>query len=1086
MKKNKYLLQTNLIRKHKKCFSKDFFRTTRLIAALIVMAVFTFFQSKAYASDSFMDNALNEVAINSDHNLVDATAKIQQGRVTGTVTDQFGDPLPGATIIVDGTTIGAIADIDGNFVLENVDSDAFLNVSFVGYITERVAVEGRSVIDIVLSQTLEALDEVIVVGYGTQRRTTMTGSVSVADGDDLAMSPVSNVSGSLAGRLSGVIMRSRGGKPGDDNPEFYIRGVATTGQNAPLFVIDGIIRDNITQIDPQTIESVTVLKDAAAVAPYGMGGANGVILINTKQGVEGAPTLSFNSYYGMQTPTQYPNLLNAKDYMRLRNEAYRNENPGLTTIPFAEELIADYDALHAQDPDRYPDSNTRDLMNMTHPLQQHNLQLRGGTETLKYFGGLGFMKQDGLFDQVDYNRINYTLNTESKVTNTTTFTFNLLGSVERRNDLDVASSATQMFRNGYKFIPTEAIEYTNGLWGQFAGNTALGVLDAGYAKDDQNTLLGTIAIEQQLAFIEGLSIRGTFSYDTRNSYFKGWHTPFYFWTQDTSTTPYTYERQISTQEGSVPTYTYLTQTQTRRTSLSYQGFVNYSRSFGSHDITGLLVAEARENRWDQLYARRNNFAIDVDELNMGSSDKSDFDNGGSSSTGTQIGYVYRFGYVYDHKYMFEASGRYDGHYYFAPGERWGFFPAFSAGWRLSEENFMADMDNINNLKLRGSWGKSGNLAGSPYQYLSGYTLSGNRYAWGTGTMVQGAYQSQEANPLITWEMSTKSNIGIEAILWNSLLILEFDYFTERRTGMLLPPEVTVPFEYGISLADENAGIMDNSGIELILGSRYEFQNGLGIRFDGSLSYATNKMIEVFETAATYDNPNRRRTGRPFGTRFGYESDGLFSTDYDTNGDGIINEADGYNVEQFGTLHPGDVKYVDQNGDGVIDSNDETAIGYPAFPLMNYGFSFSADWGGFDLGLFFQGSAMSSEFINNFMTVPFLNNNSNADYEYYNDRWTTDNQGATYPRATSSPYANNVQTSDFWLRNSSYLRLKTGSLGYTLPARIVEGMNIQNIRVYATGQNLLTFSSIDFMDPELRGDTGYPNMKSVTFGVNVTF
>ncbi|MGF1586211.1 MAG: SusC/RagA family TonB-linked outer membrane protein [Bacteroidales bacterium] len=1082
MKKNNCLSQTDLAWKNRKFLLERFFRYRRLFACLIVIAAFS--GKYAYPNEPVTPDAAAEVL--TIPTLADNEIVLLQIRLSGTVTDQQNNPLPGTTITVEGTSTGTVADIDGKYLLENVESDAILSVSFVGYITRRIPVDGRTTIDIVLDETLEALDEVIVVGYGVQRRTTMTGSVSVAAGEELARAPVSNVSSALAGRLSGVIMRSAGGKPGNDNPEIYVRGIATTGGNAPLIVIDGIIRDNITQIDPQTIESVTILKDASAVAPYGLGGANGVILITTKKGQIGRPTLSFNSYYGTQTPTEYPDLLDAKDYMRLRNEAYRNENPGLTTIPFAEDLIADYDALNAQDPDRYPNSNTRSLMNMTHPIQQHNLQLSGGTEDLVYFGSLGFMKQDGLFDQVDYNRINYTLNTESQVTNTTRVTFNLLGSVERRNDLDVASSAAQMFRNGYKFIPTEALEYSNGLWGQFAGNTALGVLNAGYAKDDQNTLLGTIAIEQQMPFFEGLSAKATFSYDTRNNDFKGWHTPFYFWTQDLNTTPYTYERQISTQEGSVPTYTYLSQTRQRRTFFSYQGFLNYSRSFGLHDITGLFVAEARENRWDELFARRNNFAIGIDELNMGSSNRNDFDNGGSSSVGTQIGYVYRFGYVYNHKYMFEASGRYDGHYYFAPDERWGFFPAFALGWRVSEENFMEPLEYVNNLKLRASWGKSGNLAGSAYQYLSGYTLGGNRYGWGTGTMVQGAYQTRESNPLITWEVSTKSNIGVEAILWNSLLIFEFDYFTERRTGMLLPPDVTVPFEYGISLADENAGIMENSGIELILGTRHQFANGLRIGFDGSMSYATNKMIEVFETSATFDNPNRRRTGRPFNTRFGYQSDGLFSTGDDSNGNGVIDSEDGYNITQFGILHPGDVRYVDINGDGVINSDDEMEIGYPEFPLMNFGFNMTADWKGFDLGMFFQGSAMSSVFINNFMTVPFLNNNSNADYEYFNDRWTPDNQGATYPRATSSPYTNNVQTSDFWLRNSSYLRLKTASLGYTIPGSILQNIRLQNIRVHVTAQNLITFSSIKFMDPELRGDTAYPNVKTVTFGANVTF
>jgi TonB-linked SusC/RagA family outer membrane protein len=460
--------------------------------------------------------------------------------------------------------------------------------------------------------------------------------------------------------------------------------------------------------------------------------------------------------------------------------------------------------------------------------------------------------------------------------------------------------------------------------------------------------------------------------------------------------------------------------------------------------------------------------------------------------------VYRLGYVYNGKYMVEASGRYDGHYYFAPGLKWGYFPAFSLGWRLSEEKFMQNVDFIDNLKLRGSWGKSGNLAGDPYQYLSGYNLVGSQYAFGSGTMVPIAYSPQESNPNITWEVSTKTDIGFEATLWNSLLTIEADYFFEHRTGMLLPPAITVPQEYGLPLADENAGEMKNNGIELTVGSRRELANGLKLSFVGNFSYAKNEMVQVYETSATYDNPNRRRTGRPYLTPFGYKSLGLFSTADDINSDGIINSEDGYNVIQFGELHPGDIRYADirgQNGDptpdGVIDQNDEVVIGYPIYPEMSYGFTPAAEWKGFDLSLFFQGSARASIRTFGFQTVCFRNDNSNSDYEYLNNHWTPDNQDAKYPRADLGPTANNGNDldTDFWMKNTNFLRLKTLTFGYTLPKSILNSLKISNIRAYCSGQNLLTFSNLKFMDPETGYDnleTSYPLMKSFTFGLNVTF
>jgi len=1090
MEKNYYLLRTDY-----RSGPRKFFRITNLLTLFCLVAVFCVFGNNTYSQATSNDNAANQLILSHIDNQTDATAIPQQLRISGTVTNETGDPLVGATVQVEGTTTGAITDADGRYSVEVPDQNAVLVFSFVGYVTQSIPVAGQTTINVSMEPTLEALAEVVVTGYGTQRRTSVTGSISVVKGDEVAKVPVANISNSIAGKLAGVSMRPNGAQPGDDNPDIHIRGIGTSGENAPLIVVDGVIRDNINQVDPTIIESVSILKDAAAVAPYGMGGANGVILITTKKGETSAPTLTLNTYYGLQTPTYYPDLLDAQDYMTARNESYLNENPGGTDLPFALDLIEDYPELNAKDMDLYPSSNTDDLIDFWIPIQNHNLQLRGGSERMKYFSSVGYYRQDGVFEDVNYSRFNYSLNLDSKVTNTTSVTVGIIGSIERTNDLDVASSAAQLFRSGYKFLPTEAIYYSNGLWGQFAGNSPVAVLNSGgYDYTDGNTLLTSISIEQQIPFIKGLSVKGSFSYDTRITYRKGWHRPFVFYAIDTNVTPYEWTEQISTQEGSVPTYTYLTQTHTKRQYFTYQGYLNYQRTFGRSEITGLVVAEARNNTYESLDASRNNFAITVDELNMGSSDKNDFDNGGSSSVGAQIGYVYRLGYVFDNRYMVEASGRYDGHYYFAPGKRWGYFPAFSLGWRISQENFMRQFTFIDNLKLRASWGKSGNLAGSAYQYLSGYNLSGNRYAWGAGQMVQGAYVTTENNPNITWEVSEKTDIGFESSFWNSLLMVEFDYFFEHRTGMLLEPEITVPIEYGLNLAEENAGIMDNRGIELTIGSRYQLQNGLILSFDGNFSIAKNKMVEMFETAATYDNPNRRRTGRPFETAFGYHALGLFQESDDTNGDGIIS-IDEYPVTQFGVLHPGDIKYEDLSGpdgvpDGKIDSNDECEVGYPLYPLMSFGFTPSAQWKGFDLSLFFQGSAMCSFNINTFQTVPFYNNNSNCDYEYWNDHWTADNPNGLFPRATSNPYANNhsVQT-DFWFRNTSYLRLKTLTFGYTLPPNVTQFLTVKNVRLYFSGQNLITFSNLKFMDPEMgysQRETSYPQMKSFSLGANITF
>lgn len=1026
-----------------------------------------------------------------------ATSFSQQQAATlkGIIKNAKGEFLAGVTVKVKGANTGTVSREDGSFQLQVSGADkAVLEVSYMGYQSQEIAIGGRSTLEITLAESSSGLNEVLVIGYGTQKKVSSTAAISSVGGKELAKATVPNISNSLAGRVAGVSMRPDGGQPGADNPDIHIRGIATTGNNGALIVVDGIIRNNINEIPASSIASVTVLKDAAAVAPYGLGGANGVLLITTKKGLNGPPQLSLNAYYGVQTPTYYPDMLNAQDYMRLHNEAYLNENPGGAQLPYSRDLIDDYPALNAKDPDRYPISNTKDLVHLHAPMQNYNLQLTGGSQSVKYFVALGYLNQSGMFDPVKYQRYDYTVNMDVQATKTTTVNVSLIGAWQQTRSVDAATTVGNLFRSGYKFIPIANLRYSNGLWGEFAGNSPIGVLNAGYQRDNKSTMLSTLAVNQELPFIPGLSLKAAFSFDPMQTTSKGWHTPFYFYSQNLSTTPYSYTRQISTSEGSAATYTWLEQEYAQQRTYTYQGYLNYKRTFGRHDITGLLVAEARDSDSSAFSARRNNFGVNIDELSMGSSNKNDFDNSGSSSTGSQIGFVYRVGYSYANKYLVEASGRYDGHYYFAPGKRWGYFPAVSLGWVMSGEPFMQRVPFVSYLKLRGSWGKSGNLAGTSFQYLQGYSLYGNAYAWGNGTMVQGSFVPREANRNITWEISTKTDIGFEASLWKGVLDLEVDYFRERRTGMLLPPAVTIPIEYGLNLSDENEGIMQNQGIEITAGTTHQFANGLRIGLNGNFSYARNKMLQIFETSATRNNPNRSRTGRALGTPFGYHALGLFSTADDKNNDGIINPADGYNVIQFGNLHPGDIKYADLSGpdgkpDGKIDANDETHIGYPTYPLITYGFTPSASWKGLDLSLLFQGSSLSSFNIAGFQTIPFNNNNSNSAYEYYNNRWTPGNHQAKYPRANQSPYANNTQTSDFWMANTGLLRLKTAVLGYTLPSALAQRWKMQSLRVYISGQNVFTISKLNFMDPEVGytdGETAYPNQKVFVTGLNVTF
>lgn len=1009
----------------------------------------------------------------------------QQRTITGTIVDiNTGEFLIGVNVVIEGTTKGLVSDINGKFSIDVPNINTVLNISYIGYLTEKINVGSQSSLIVKMTPEVKKVDDVVIVGYGTQKRLSVTGSISTAKGEEVAESPVANISNSLAGRVSGVSMRPNGGQPGKDDPMIHIRGIATTGNNAPLIVVDGIIRNNINQIDPNTIESVTVLKDAAAVAPYGMGGANGVILITTKSGKSGETNLTFSTYFGVQTPTVYPKMLSAKDYMILNDSAFGSNQ---------KYLIDNYDKLHAKNPNKFPNSNFyRDVSNLSTPVQNYNVQLSGGQDKFKYFVGMGYYNQDGMFENLGYNRYNYNMKLEAQATSTTKVIASVHSAIE--NVKSTSTDPNSIIWNGVKAIPTDPMVYSNGLWGSSQGFSPVGTIKAGYNNSNAKTLMSSVSIEQQIPFIKGLSLKGSFSYDPTDSLTKNWTTPInYYHVADTSASKFIYNKV----PGSVKPA--LSENYKQTANYTYQAYLNYQNTFGKHEVTILGVAEARKSTLANLYASNQNYLIQVDELSLGSSSPANFGVGGGSQTGSQVGYIYRLGDNYDNKYIVEVAGRYDGHYTFAPDKRYGYFPSFSAAWRISEEGFLKDKFAwLYNLKLRGSWGQSGNLPYiggklAEFQYLNGYNLFANAYAFGSGSVVSGSRIPQESNPAITWETSTKRDIGFDLSLFRGMLNFEADYFHEDRNNMLLQPSDTVPVEYGISLALENAGKMSNDGVEFSLNYNYKFPNGIEVGFSANYSYVKNKLVKTVETSATYNNLNRRITGRQLNTPFGLHAMGLFTMADDKNYDGKIDSLDGYKVIQFGDIHPGDVKYADLNNDGKIDVNDQTVIGYPTYPSVTYGFTPTISWKGFDLSLFFQGVAQASINIANFQSQPFSNNKSNSSYEYFNNYWRTDRQNAIYPRLGDygALSDNNTQYSDFWMRNSSYLRLKNLVFGYTIPAQFTKFIGIKTLRAYYSGQNLFTFSSVKFIDPEeavvnTAATYFYPLQKVNTFGLDVTF
>lgn len=987
--------------------------------------------------------------------------------ITGKVTDEKGEGLPGVSVIVKGTQRGTITGGDGNFQLQIDSEQSTLIFSFVGYQSQEIAVGNQTNVSILLKADIKALGEVVVVGYGTQKKTSVTAAVSTMKGEEIASVPVANLSNSLGGRLSGLIVRQNTGEPGRDASNIFIRGVSTTGNSQPLLVVDGIPR-GFQNMDPNTIESITVLKDAAAVAPYGVAGANGVILVTTKRGKSGVPTVTYNAYLGFQNPTVLPELPTAYEYAKLKNEASLSVGGAPLYSEASLQKFKD-----GSDPDGHPNQNIYDMLfDKNTPLTSHNVELSGGSEKVNYYASVGYQHQAGIWSPTYQNRYNYAMNIDAHVTKTTKISFNINGREQINNAPTV--STDRLFELVHYASPITPILFSNGESGAYIWNNVHGT---GTSKTNTTQIYSQLSLEQDLTFLPGLKFKGTIAFDPTLTRNKAFRTPSHLWSVDTTQTPYVFIDGIFEQ-----TKSSLNQGMSYAKQLTYQASLSYTRSFGKSTIGVLGVFEAKSNDSENFGASRRNYNLSVDELSMGSSTLADISNYGMSASARQMGLVYRVSYDYADKYLFEASGRYDGSYYFSPERRFGFFPAFSVGWRLSEEAFLKNVHWLNNLKIRGSYGEVGALAGSAFQFLSLYNISGPAAVL-DGAAVQAAAEGIEANPFITWERAKKTNIGIEAILWRGLIKLEADYFFEHRGNMLTSPTVVVPVEYGVGLSQVNAGEMENKGIDLTLSSSRTFGKDFNATLGTNFTFAKNKLIQVFESSTTYDNPNRRVTGRPLGTRFGYESLGYFQVeDFDDNG----NLRAGIPTQPWGQVFPGDVRYKDVNADGKIDNADIVPIGTADIPQIIYGIFGNFNYKNFALDLLFQGAAKTNIFGQSGYWHPF--NNGRGAYKSNMDYWTPENRNASHTRITPSPTSNNNQTSSYLMFNSRYLRLKSINLAYNIPENISKKLKLQHARVFVSGQNLLTFTPIINYDPEIINSQAldYPQQRVISFGVNLTF
>jgi TonB-linked SusC/RagA family outer membrane protein len=994
------------------------------------------------------------------------TTQQQSRTITGKVTSQDGEAVIGASVKIKGTSTGTITDVDGVFslTLNQPASGLEIEISYVGYLTETVTVQGNSPLEVVLMEDIEVLNEVVVVGYGTQKRLTMTSAVSSIKGADVAVLPSPRLSSNIGGKVSGVITFQQSGAPGSDEATIYVRG------SQPLILVDGVERPG-DRVNQEDIESVTVLKDAAAVAPYGLKGANGVILITTKRGVTGKFTTIYKGEVSWQKPMRTPEFMGSADYFEFRNKAY--EMDGLTEQIMSAEEINKYRS--GSDPDRYPNTDWVGNYMKISNANKHTVSVSGGTEKIKAFVSIGYVYQNSMFDGQDYKRYTARANVDIQATNTTQISFD--NSFMRDIVNQTGLGAGQIMERLYRAVPNEIDRYSNGL-SAFQSSLGISMYEAMHNRGentDQNEISTyNITVDQQLPFLKGLSGKASFNYDKQHKDLKGWVLPLVYYNL-------TDEGEYEKIDQSTTVKPSLGEEYKRWDWYTFMGSLNYTNSFGKHNIEALGLFEARWTDSKATTTSKSEFDFLIPELSYGTSDKTKWGMNGTSSSTAQYGVVTRLSYNFDQKYMIELAGRYDAIYKYAPGRRGDFFPSVSLGWRISEEPFMASLrDNLDNLKLRASYGKSGNPVGNAYAYMSSYSI-GNSYLWGqNGVREQGIYSTVESNPNLTWETVWKTDLGFDLNMWNGLLGLEIDWYHEKRNDKILAPNAQVPVEYGINLADENAGIDARWGTDITVNNRTKITKDLSIQNSVVFSFTDHQLIENHENQGTLYNPRRRQTGLASSQIWGYKSAGLF-----------IDEEDIRNwAFQDAGSQPGDIKYVDINGDGKIDSEDIVWIGRSRIPQIMWGYNLQVTWKGFDLALFFQGTGRSNYYLGSAdrgVRRPFAD--GKARIEHYK-AWTTDNPNpdAEFPRLRSSNFAMNYVASDFWVINSSYVKLKSVDIGYSFKPEWINKAGMKDLRINANFYNVWTIfskASKDF-DPEAQDFSVYPQQFISTVGLTATF
>ncbi len=1011
------------------------------------------------------------IAIVSNKNAnVNLSNFMQQKVISGKVTDSSGAPLPGVSVVVKGTTTGVITDMDGKYSLVNVPEKAILQFSFVGMKTQEIVVGGKISINVTLAEETVGIEEVVAVGYGTQRKSNLTGSVSAVKSEKLTIAPVSNVTNALGGQLPGIVTKQNSGQPGADAATLNIRGFGS-----PLVIVDGV-ESSLSNLDANQIETVSILKDGAA-SIYGARAGNGAILVTTKRGNNQKPIITVNSSTTLQGILDIPVAASAGQRAQMEREAHINSGQPESSAPWTKEAIAKF---FAGDDPNYISSDwfnytTRDWA----PQQNHNFSIRGGSEKVKYYGMISYLDQETIIKKAGggYKRYNIQTNMDASVAKNLTFSADL--SVIYEDSKFSSRGSDNWFFDMYEtkpYLPLELPDKTKPSWGGTATGSffiASNMDLFGYSANNGRNMRSSASMVYDFPSIKGLKAKAFVNFIDNTNYMKNFARPATSYTYNPTTKEYTEVASANGTQASMSEGTARSSSITQQYSLTYENTFN-----GIHKVQGLALYEAIDYKNNEFYASRNKFLTPaIEQLFAGSTIGM-----GATGSGNQMGrasWVGRLNYSFRDKYLVETILRADASAKFASDKRWGYFPSISLGWVASNEEFMKNLKFVDNLKLRASYGQSGNDAVGNFQYLTGYNIANATYILGDNprTLI---YNKGIANPDLTWEELSIYNIGIDYSLLNRKIYGTLEGFYRLKTGIPGNKLTTVPSSFGASLPTVNLNDVDTRGFEFSIGTTGNIGK-MSYDVSGNISWSRSKFVKWEEPE--YTDPDQERlykyTGNWIDRSFGYVSDGLFTSQSEI-------DALPYTYKELNgnsSLRPGDVKYLDTNGDKVLDWKDQKQIGKSTMPNWMYGFTTVFKYRSFDLQALFQGSFGYSTSV-----IPYNGGGPLKSDMFYKLRWTQEVNDRNSLVARIGGSASNLWASDFYLKNVGYLRLRNFSVGYQIPKQLLSKAGFESLRLYFAATNLFTISNISKygLDPEMPGKSFYyPQQRTISLGINLS-